>query len=148
MINKRGISGIVATVSVIAIAIVLGTLAGYLILSPIKLKLGPEISCTQLELQSPFTINSACYDAQNSEIKVSLSRPLTGAEVTEFGFSLSSATEAQYNVQCGNICDSCTLLQKGETKFYRLPADSDTTQLVLSVQGCTLVSRSIAPCAA
>lgn len=148
MINKRGISGIVATVSVIAIAIVLGTLAGSLILSPIKLKLGPEISCTQLELQSPLAINSACYDAQSHEVRVSLSRPLNGAEITEFGFTLSSATTTQYNVQCGDLCSTCRLLQKGETQSYRLPATADTTQVALSVEGCTLASHTVVPCGA
>ncbi len=148
MMNKKAISGMVATVSVIAIAIALGVLAGSLIISPIKLNLGPEISCTQLELQSPLTINSACYDGRTDEVRVSISRPLDGAEINEFSFTLSSTAVAQYNVQCGDLCGTCTLLHKGETRFYRLPGTADTTQVALSTLGCTLASHTVVPCAA
>lgn len=146
--NNKGISGVVTTVSIIAVAIVLGLALGYLITSPIQLKLGPELSCTQLQLQSPLTIDSACYDSQTKEVRASIALALSATELNDFRFTLMSESETLSAGQCSDTCGTCSLLQSGETRTYYLESQENIKQITLSTQGCTLATAPVVPCAA
>ena len=142
--NNKAISGIVTTVIVMAVSIALAGLVASLIISPIKIKLGPEISCTQMQLQPPIAINSACYSQESSEIRVSLTRSFSSQNLQEIRFSLADATSKSWS--CAQSCGTCSLLNQGETRTYYLDQQSQSPKITLTIDGCVIATKDLPPC--
>ena len=140
--NKKALSGTVTTVAVMACAIVLGVIVA----SPIKLNLAPELSCTQMQLQSPLTINSACYDADNHEVEISLARAFNTPDIQEISFTLDSITSSAKIWRCADSCGTCSILNEGETRTYYFDTQYLSERISLTVGDCTLISRELSPC--
>ena len=144
--NKKALSGIVATVAVIACAIVLGVIVASLITSPIKLKFAPELSCAQIQLQSPFTINSACYDADDQEVEISLARAFNPPNIKEISFTLDGTATSAKIWRCADSCSTCSILNEGETRTYYFDTQYASERIALAVGDCPIASRELSPC--
>ena len=144
--NKKAISGIVTTALVIALAVAIGAIVSTLIISPIRIKLGPEISCTQMQLQSTVTINDACYSQESNEIRVSLTRSLSSQNLQEIRFSLADANSTSKSWSCTQSCGTCSILNPGETRTYYLDQQYSRSKITLTIDGCVIATKDLPAC--
>ena len=145
--NKKAVSGIVATV----ILILLSTaLVGVLSLSIINLVqqpvFAPEYSCPILQSKNILTIQDACYNEVTKDIEIVLRR--SGDEsitINSLEFITNNNTETN-TWTCGNSCGTCKLLKVGNTRKYFFEADGTEKSLSIRANNCILEKQDMVKC--
>ena len=146
-INKKGLSTVVSVVLVMVLSIALAGIVGTTLIKFANLSLSPAVSCTQLQISSPVSIEDACYDSSTGQARVLVKRAIDSPEISEFSLALGSSKWS-----CTQSCGSCNLLGAGDTRTYYLPVQDFNIQqdnantLTLSVDSCTLTSAQIKAC--
>ncbi len=137
--NQRGLSSVISAVLLIAIAVVSISLLWALV-SP-RLNLSPEVSCTDLKLNSPLSVKDLCYDVATQKLEVIIERSLNSPEISSLEFSASE----NKNWICSPSCGACQILDSGSSKryFFNIADISQTNSLTLSVNNCALTSTTL-----
>ncbi len=146
--NKRALSGIVSTIGLLFVGIIAGSLLAFLLFKSLTPSLSPALSCSQLQLSPPITVQSVCFDEGSSILRATLTSPLTAKNIQFAEFSL--AGEKTESWQCGaNLCEECILPNPGETKpivLYHSQAIKEGDIFVLTIGGCAIDRSEILPC--
>lgn len=143
-LNKRGISSVISTVLLIAIAVVSAGLLWQVV--SLNLDLSPEISCTDLKLNPSLEIKDVCYNAQTKQLQVIVDRSINSPAFTSLEFSVPSNTNANtLEWACGPSCGTCQILNNGESKkyFFSVPDITQTNSLTISANSCAIISTTL-----
>ena len=132
--NKKAISNIMATMFLVLLTIMaVGVLWGFVKTTIDKVDLSPEIDCLELKTKSSIQIKKACYNPTTSETKIILERALTGLEINNMEFLISSNTNTN-KYECGLSCgNGCTILHDGETKTYLFSSTGKNIEATISL---------------
>ncbi len=143
-LNRRGVSNLVAAVVLILVGIVSVTIV-FISLNSFAAKLSPQLSCTELEIKNSLRIESACYNSLSNEIEIIVDRGIQDdVSIVRLEF-----TGAGLDWLCGGSCSSdCNVLETGSSKKYYLSLEGRSLpeEIVLAVNGCSLVSSKIDIC--
>ncbi len=144
-INKKGLSDTVATLLIIFLSVIAVILvASYvnkLVKSP---SLSPEMSCFNLQLNTPIIIDNACYNLSTKDAEVTLKRSSDEMPIESLDFALSSNYSSS-NWHCGRECQNCKLLDYGKKTYY-FNSENKPNLIILKINNCVAESKEIKEC--
>mgnify|MGYP001586243065 CR=1 FL=1 len=143
--NKHGMSTVVATLLMILLAITAITIVYSTIQSVInKAKYSPQVSCAELQLETPFNIMSACYNTETNNIEVKIRRGYSKIEIETIGFMIhTTADYSEYS--CGGFGCGCAIPDEGNMKTYFFN-EQDAEKIILKANNCILEEKQIREC--
>ncbi len=133
-LNKKGVSEVVTTSTLIVIALASVALASYSIFDLIKignLQSSPTYNCLDLttRLTPPIRLAKACIN-QNGEIEALLQRSTENIQISSFSFVLPEETWACSQETCS---ESCEILPPGTSRNYFLSPQSSPEDKILEI---------------
>lgn len=142
IMNKKGVSGVVATLFLILSSIFALSVVGYTVLGYIDLS--PQISCTEAQIQPPVTISSAIYNPDTKEVEVTLQRSLQeSVPVNSLEFTILSDSESN-EFSCSDSCGNCIVVSPGTSEKYYFSVEEFVPQrVILGISGCTVEARTL-----
>lgn len=145
--NKRGISGIVTAVGLVALSLVAGSLLAGAVFQFTGPALSPALSCTQAQLSPPLIIKSTCYNIAEAALEITLERPFNAQPLTTARLQVGEQEPAVWD--CGGpSCTTCTLPNPGETTSLTLPASETVVgqPFAITASECALDTKVIVLC--
>jgi len=144
--NKKGVAEVVGMVFIIGITIVS---VGILFSAVRSITLAPEesLSCAEVQIDVPITIEGACYNQETNEAELTLKRNIVSEiNVVKLDFSISSES-GNVKFECGPTCGGgCVILESGTKTYYFNVEDLTSPQTAtFKVNGCALESTEILP---
>ncbi len=144
--NKKAVSSIISSVLLILIAIfsvtIISISINQLIQNP---QLSPETSCPNLQTNRIIQIQQACYNQENKEAQITLSRISNQKyQFNQLKFSLDS--ENPQTFECSNQCGTCQILQPGIQKTYYLNSNQKPESISIYADNCILETQQIDEC--
>lgn len=117
--NKKGVAEIITTVLMILLSITAIFMLSSLFTNFYKeINLSPKTNCITLKIDTPIRINKACYNSVTENIEISLSK-LADVHINDIKFILSKKEESKI-WSCGSGCDTCSIIENGESRKYFL----------------------------
>lgn len=143
--NKRALSTVVATLLMTLLAIIAITIVYFTIQGVInKAKYSPQVSCAELQLETPFNIISACYNTKTNNVEVKIRRSYSKTEIETIGFMIpTTADYSEYS--CGGFGCGCTIPDEGNMKTYFFN-EQDVEKIILKANNCILEEKQIREC--
>ncbi|MEA3329835.1 MAG: archaellin/type IV pilin N-terminal domain-containing protein [Nanoarchaeota archaeon] len=136
--NKKAVSGVISTVLMILLVITSTGILASVVMEIVKLPiLSPETNCLQIQLDNLIKIQTACYNSETQELKVSLQRNSKTFTIKSLDFAIGDET-----FTCN--CDSCDILAKGNFATYYF--DKNAEQVSVIINGCLVDSADITDC--
>ena len=117
--NKKGISGVVATVllillSMAAVGIIWAVISQFA-KSP---QLSPEVSCVNFQYGTTAYIERACYDSTKNEVEITIKRGIASEfDIQSLGFVIYSDKDSA-SWRCDKNCLDCKIADLGNRKTY------------------------------
>lgn len=147
--NKKGVSEIVLSVLLIIIAVSLVAIIFVYVIdySNKPLSLSPQ-ECISMQSNPPISIVSACFNSNNGDVEVKLSRGVDDFDITSIKISVDAGLKS-HSYSCDNSCSSCTPPSSGESKYYYVTSNSDIKpfSLELLINDCArIVTNKISDC--
>ena len=143
--NKIGLSTIVSLVIIMVVSMSLAVATGTLLLTFTKASLSPTLSCTELQIASPISVD-ACYNLQTQEIVLNTRRSFNSQGINSLDFLIPAQGKKW---TCSSQCGNCELLLSGDSKTYYLSLEDyiPNSTLAIMAGGCTLATVKIPICA-
>jgi len=147
--NKKAVSNIIATVSILLLALVLIYLVSLTVSKIVSApQLAPQLSCLEMQTSFPIEIQKSCYNTQTKEIEVTVKRKLA-TNLTTFDFVLTTPAESSAWCVGLSCCETCELLSEGEVKTYFIPEELDaneTNKVGIMINDCLIQTKNINSC--
>ena len=145
MKTKKALSTVVATLLMTLLAIIAITIVYFTIQSVInKAKYSPQVSCAELQLETPLNIISACYNTETNNIEVNIRRGYSKTEIETIGFIIHTAANySEYS--CGGFGCGCTIPSEGNMKKYFFN-EQNPEKIILKANNCILEEKQIKEC--
>ncbi len=148
-LNRKGVSGVVASVVLIMLAItavwIFSVALNKFLTSP---SLSPQFSCVDLQFAKQVYAESACYNSSSGEVRVVVKRGLDGNynfETLTFVIDFNGNSDSW---RCGEGCINCDMVDLGNRKVYYFDV-SDLgvpTGMALMADSCDSGSIGIGNC--
>ena len=143
--SKKAMSTVVATLLMVLLAIISITIVYFTIHGVInKAKYSPQVSCAELQLETPFNIISACKNKETNNVEVKLRRGYSKTEIETIGFIIHSAADSS-EYSCGGFGCGCTIPGEGNIKTY-LFNEQNPEKIILKANNCILEEKQIREC--
>lgn len=146
--NKKGLSDVIAVVSLILIGIVaIGIVSVYVLDFASKPDLSPTINCLDLQTNQHLSLKSQCYDYSKKEAVIELFRSAQLEELNEINVVLKSESKDSKWVIGGN-CEGCLLVEKGGSKkyYFDLKDEHKPESVEIYIGDCRLDSKLFDSC--
>lgn len=145
LIQKReGLSAVVASIAVMLVSTVLAVTLGYTLTRALEISLSPAATCTQLQIETPFTIEKTDYNSELSTLAVTIKRSFNADTTQDLIFRVLDSDARVLEWNCGNAqCGGCLLPSPGESKTFTLEGVSNPSQVTLQINSCTIASKSL-----
>jgi hypothetical protein len=127
LLNRKGVSNLIATMLIILLSIASVGLLWVYVTNTIKPALSPENSCFDFGINPPVKIDSACFNPESENIEIKLTRSFDSTTLNNLNFIINSNSFSN-SWSCSNACNTCSILNKGESKKYYFNFDSNNTQ--------------------
>lgn len=146
-LNKKAVSGTVATVFLIAVVLVSGTIL-YNAIVPTIVSLAPEVSCTEQQLNPPVEIQNLCYNPTTGEIETTIKKPITSDTPLISLEFITVVGGKRSDWSCTQNCENCILPTQGNSQKYYFEVTGEGTPETLStaIDGCVLETNEITLC--
>jgi hypothetical protein len=148
--NKKGLTIVVVVLYILLIVAAIAAMAIIFVRLSEKINLSPKLSCATLKFSPTLEIKSACYNETSRNMEMEIFRKFESGELDsmEFVFNINGEN-SQW--KCGNDCNSCSFLERGEIRRYYFDAsgfnfNGNLLSVVLKVNGCEIETRSFAKC--
>ena len=106
--------------------------------------ISPKLSCTEIALQSPVKIMSACFNETAKEVRVNLKRS-SDSQIDSLGFVVSQGANTSA-WQCTDKCGDCVILKNLEVKEYYLSYEGTPDNFALRVNNCIAANIPLTAC--
>ena len=148
-LNKKAVSDIIATVSLVLLALLAVSILGAVINKVVNsAQLSPQMSCLEMKTSPPIEITKACYNSSspNKDLQVTLKRKIS-TSIFSLDFIVSSASESS-RWAVGGTCADSILLESGQTETYLIGPVSiaENIKISLEVDNCLLETEIIREC--
>lgn len=137
-IRKRAISGVIASVLLILVAVAAAFLLYTLVKSQINFS--PQVSCIDMQISPPVTIEKVCYNQASQDTELTLRR---NQDLVDY---INLATSGKENSlwRIGQGCANCIFLNANEIKTYYLAEQPE--KITLAVPNCVLETQDVPTC--
>lgn len=140
IMNKKGLSNLIATVFIILLSIAAITTLSTQIFSLVNNpSLSPENSCVFLSTKNIIDITKVCYNTETKETEITLTRNNKNAILDSLKFSLDGETYS-----CDNSCGTCQIPEIGTQKYYF--ETKETKRLSFFINECYIREKTIENC--
>ena len=148
-LNKKALSDIIATISLILLAILAVGILGFTINKVISnAQLSPQMSCLEMKTSPPIEIIKSCYNSlsPDQDLQITLKRKIS-TNIFSLDFIVSSASESS-RWAVGGTCADSMLLEPGQTETYLIGPVSiaENSKISVEVDNCLLETKTIREC--
>jgi hypothetical protein len=146
-LNKRALSGVIASVLIILVAMAAIVVLGFAIKSLVQAPaLSPKLNCLELQTSPPLEISKACYNSQTKEVQITVKRNTKDISISQLEFLIGSEAQNE-KWACGLSCGgNCVILSKGQTKTYFFSPPEVPTESKVSISNCLIETKPITEC--
>lgn len=142
--SRTGASLLVSGLLVMLISMSLAIGLGYAVNQTLRLSFAPALTCAQLQINAPFVIESAVFDADSQQLTATIAHTPNSASSESITIRLVTSEGAILDWTCGAQCGGCTLPAPGETKTYvfdEIP--SSASELAIITESCLVTSKEV-----
>jgi len=146
MMFRKGLSGIVVTVLMVALSLTaVGLFSVYLNTLTGEEEFSPAFSCLEMQLDPTIRLERACYNEETGDVELRVFRSDDNLNLKNIYFILNGEGDSK-RLCCGEDCDSCDILESGGSKDYYFSTDGSEESVILSVLNCGVNQVDIGTC--
>ncbi len=141
--SRRGTSMLISALLIMVISTSLAIGIGYAVTQTLRISFAPALTCAQLQINTPFVIDSATLDA-DGRLATTITHKSNSASPDAIILRMASSEGVTIDWVCGAQCGGCTLPAKGETKKYVFDESSTSiSELAILTEGCVITSKEV-----
>ncbi|MFA5020224.1 MAG: hypothetical protein WC533_03945 [Candidatus Pacearchaeota archaeon] len=147
--NNKAVSEIIVTMLFILLVIASISIIWFSVSKITSTNLSPQLSCTEMKINPPVSINKICDNIETRDIEAVVERSNNEAVLlSSLEFVISSDTQREGYTCCADDCPNCEIVRPGQYKKYYFYTENlgENPVFILSVDGCTLESVQIKEC--